>query len=163
MYTPFLPLQRGLKMEKASELQGQPLTHQRAPQGPTPQQLPSSWVCSGHGRGLALPAHPHCDPEPLILPYIPLLRLGGLPRGQQCASSRSRPLGLALPQGFLHAGRRKEVLQLPTIKRRGYISGSQLKHPSSRGLSCTTHPWGLPTPPSHCAASAGAPIGQGAL
>ena len=65
VYTPFLPLQRGWELEKASELQAQPLTCQRTPQGPTPlQQLPSSWVFSRHGQGVALPTHPHCGLPP---------------------------------------------------------------------------------------------------
>lgn len=106
------------------------------PEGPTWTSSPAAAI---------LPAHPYrgdlpLNPRPIMLPYTPLLGLGGLPRGGQCASPGARAFGAPTPAGL--SACRPQQRHSPIVRHQG----SRLP-PPSRGLPCTTPILGFLPPP----------------
>lgn len=135
---------------------------------PPLQQLPSSWVCSRHGQGVALPTHPHCGlpPSQPRAPHValhpspqtrrPSLRLAVciLPIEAPWVSHSHRPFYvLATARTFSNCPPSKEEATSQGPTQATFLQRLALHHT----------PVGPPTPPSPCAPSLGAPIGQGAL
>lgn len=115
----------------------------RAP-GPTPHP-PEGPTWTGPPAAVILPAHPHrgdlpLNPRPIMLPYTPLLGLGGLPQGGQCASPGARAFGAPTPAGLSACRPQQTLSNCPPPREQAAFSLQRL-------ALHHTHP-GVPPPPS---------------